>query len=52
MLRIASTWILILAGSAIGATLLCLVALRLVFSVIFALSGVRRHTAGEQVLSW
>ncbi len=49
MLRLASTLILILAGSAVGAALLCLVALRLVCSAILALSGVRRH---EQVLNW
>jgi hypothetical protein len=52
MLRTASTTILILAGSALGATLLCLLLLRLVFAVLFALTGVRRHVAREQVLNW
>lgn len=52
MLRIASNSILILAGGAVGTTLLCLLALRLVFSVIFALSGVRRHASGAQILNW
>ena len=45
MLRLASTSILLLAGAA----LLLLVAVRLVCSGIFALSGVRRH---EQILNW
>jgi hypothetical protein len=49
MLRIASTSILILAGGAVTATLLCLLALRVLCAVIFALSGVRRQ---EQVLNW
>jgi hypothetical protein len=45
MLRLASTSILLLAAAA----LLLLVAVRLVFSGIFVLSGVRRH---QQVLNW
>jgi hypothetical protein len=49
MLRIASTSILILAGGVVTATLVCLLALRVLCSVLFALSGNRRH---EQVLNW
>lgn len=45
MLRLASTSILILAGAA----MLSLLALRLVFLGVFALSGVRRQ---QQVLNW
>ena len=45
MLRLAALSVLLICS-------LCLVALRLFFSVIFALSGVRRHGAGEQVLNW
>jgi hypothetical protein len=45
MLRLVSTSILLLAGAAV----LLLLALRLVCSALFALSGVRRH---EQVLNW
>ena len=52
MPRTASTSILVLAGSALGATLLCLLVLRLVFAVVVALTGVRRHVSGGQVLNW
>lgn len=48
MLRSISTAILILAGT----VLLCLLAVRLVVSALFALSGIRRRGAREQVLSW
>jgi hypothetical protein len=37
------------ALSALLLCMLCFIALRLAFSVVFALSGVRRH---EQVLNW
>ena len=49
MLRTTSTAILILAGSAL---VLCVLALRLVLSVLFAVSGIRRREAQMQVLSW
>jgi hypothetical protein len=53
MLRTTSIAILILAGSALGAVLLCVLALRLFLSAIFALSGIpRRLTRGVQVLDW
>ncbi len=53
MLRTISTAILIVAGSALGAMLLCMLAVRLVISAVFALSGVRRHAMqSEQVLNW
>ncbi len=52
MLRTISTTMLILAGSALGAMLLCMLSVRLVMAAVFALSGVRRHTAREQVLNW
>lgn len=48
MLRSISTVILILAC----AFLLCLLALRLVVSTLYALSGVRRRGACEHVLGW
>jgi hypothetical protein len=48
MLRSISITILIL----IGAVLLCLLALRLVVSTLYALSGIRRRGACEQALSW
>jgi hypothetical protein len=52
MLRSISTAILILAGVALAAALLSVLALRLVLSAAFALSGIRRRTARAQVLSW
>ena len=53
MLRTIATTILILAGSALGAMLLCMLALRLMISAVFALSGVRRHAVrSEQILNW
>jgi hypothetical protein len=48
MLRSLSTSILILAATVV----LCLLALRLVVSALFALSGIRRRGACRQVLSW
>lgn len=53
MLRTTSIAILILAGSVLGAVLLCVLALRLLLSATFALSGIqRRLTQGTQVLDW
>ena len=52
MLRATSIAILIAAGSALAAVLVSLLALRLVLSVLLALSGIRRRAAREQVLSW
>jgi hypothetical protein len=52
MLRSISTAILILAGGALAALLVSLLALRLVLSAAFALSGIRRRAAREQVLTW
>ena len=49
MLRFVSTLALILAGCAFSAVLVCLLAFRLVFSIAFALSGVRRQL---RVLDW
>jgi hypothetical protein len=48
MLRSLTTTILILAG----ALVLCLLALRLVLSALYTLSGVRRRGACEQILGW
>ena len=53
MLRATSIAILILAGSALGALLLCALAMRILLSAAFALSGIRRRvTQGTQVLDW
>jgi hypothetical protein len=53
MLRTASLAILILAGSTLGALLLCALAMRILLSAAFALSGIRRRvTQGTQVLDW
>ena len=53
MLRTTSIAILILAGSALGALLLCVLALRVLLSTAFALSGIpRRMTRSTQVLDW
>jgi hypothetical protein len=53
MLRTVAIAILILAGSALGAVLLCAVALRVLLSAAFALSGIqRRMTRSTQVLDW
>jgi hypothetical protein len=48
MLRSLSITILILTG----AVVVGLLALRLVVSTLYALSGIRRRGACEQVLSW
>ena len=53
MFRTTSIAILIFAGSALGAVLLCVLALRVLLSVIFAMSGIqRRLTRSTQVLDW
>jgi hypothetical protein len=53
MLRTASIAILILAGSALGAVLLCALTLRILLSAAFALSGIRpRMSHSTQVLDW
>jgi hypothetical protein len=53
MLRTASIAILILAGSALGAVLLCALTLRILLSAAFALSGIqRRMTHSTEVLDW
>jgi hypothetical protein len=48
MLRSISIAILILTGAVVVA----LLALRLVVSMLYTLSGIRRRGACEQVLSW
>jgi hypothetical protein len=48
MLRSLSITILILAG----AVMVGLLAVRLVVSLLYALSGIRRRGACEQILSW
>lgn len=52
MLRNTSIAILVLAGGALGAVLLCVLALRVLLSVTFALSGIRRRVLHAQVLDW
>jgi hypothetical protein len=53
VLRTTSTALLILAGTALGTVLLCLVALRVVLSALIALSGIRRRMVRSgQVLDW
>jgi hypothetical protein len=52
MLRATSIAILILAGSALGAVLLCVLVLRILLSTAFTLSGIQRRTARAQVLDW
>jgi hypothetical protein len=53
MLRSTSIAILILAAGALGALLLCVLALRLLLSTALALSGIpRRMTRSTQVLDW
>jgi hypothetical protein len=44
--------ILILAGGAFGAVLLCVLALRVLLSALFALSGIRRRIDSAHVLDW
>ena len=48
MLRSLSITILMLAG----AVMVVVLALRLIVSMLYALSGIRRRGACEQVLSW
>jgi hypothetical protein len=48
MLRSCSIAILILTGVVV----LCFLAVRLVVSALYTLSGVRRRDSREQVLSW
>jgi hypothetical protein len=48
MLRSISIAILILTGVVV----LCLLAVRLVASTLYALSGIPRRDAREQILSW
>jgi hypothetical protein len=53
MLRSTSIAILIVAGGALAAVLVSLLALRLVLAALFALSGIRRRAASAaEVLSW
>jgi hypothetical protein len=53
MLRKIFIAILILAGGAFGAVLLCVLTLRVLLSTMFALSGVRRRTVrSARVLDW
>jgi hypothetical protein len=53
MVRILFTAVLIVAGAAFGAVLLCVLALRILLSALVALSGMRRRmTHGLQVLDW
>ena len=52
MVRNTSIALLILAGGAFGAVLLCVLALRVLLSALFALSGIRRRIDGAHVLDW
>ena len=53
MVRTASIAILVLAGSALGAVLLCVLMLRILLSAAFSLSGIqRRMMRSTQVLDW
>ena len=53
MLRTASIAIVLLGGSALGAVVLCALALRVLLSAAFALSGIQpRMTQSTQVLDW
>ena len=53
MLRNTSIAILVLAGGALGAVLLCVLALRILLSAAFTLSGIqRRMMRSTQVLDW
>jgi hypothetical protein len=53
MARKLSIALLILAGGAFAALLLCVLTLRVLLSTIVALSGIRRRmTHGAQVLNW
>ena len=53
MFRNTSIAILILAGGALGALLLCVLTLRVLLSAIVALSGIRRRMVrGAEALDW
>lgn len=53
MLRVTAIAILTLAGAALGAVLLCVLALRVLLSTALALSGIQpRMTRSTQVLDW
>jgi len=53
MLRNTSIAILVLAGGVLGAVLLCVLALRVLLSAAFALSGIqRRMMRSTQLLDW
>lgn len=52
MLRSAATATVVLVGGAIVAVVLSLLTLRLVFTAVIALTGIRRRTVHDQVLSW
>jgi hypothetical protein len=52
MFRKSSIAILILAGGALGAVLLCVLGLRVLLSALFALSGIRRRLHSAQALDW
>ena len=53
MFRTACIAILLVAGSVLGALLLCVLTLRLLLSATFALSGIQsRMTRSTQVLDW
>jgi hypothetical protein len=53
MLRTTSIAIVVLAGSALGAVLLCVLVLRVLLSAAFSLSGIQpRVMRSTQVLDW
>jgi hypothetical protein len=53
MFRTVSIAILVLAGSVLGAVLLCVLALRILLSAAVALSGIRRRMMrSTEVLDW
>lgn len=54
MFRSTATALLILAGGcAVAAVFICVLAVRIVTAaIVFALSGIRRRAACEEVLSW
>ena len=53
MVRALSIALLVLAGVALGALLLCVLTLRILLSTVVALSRIRRRmTRGGQVMNW
>ena len=52
MFRSTATAIVVLAGGVVVAAMLALLTLRLIFTAVIALSGIRRRAVREQVLSW